>query len=167
MSNTAHYVVYHDLIHGPGGAGQSLADAIGRYTLAEATDVAARLGYCTRRPIAGQPPDILFRPLPGALTPIGFWRGNGENPALPWPAEHVVEVDPTRRTALVDILTSGEVGIRYRGIALCRMCQRYLGSCDMWGHDHLWPQGLEHYVTDHGVWPPGADGLLTAASALA
>jgi hypothetical protein len=161
--NTAHYVVCHDLIHGPRGAGVNLAGAIGRYTLDEARDVADRLGRCTRSPIAGQPPDILFRPLPGALTPIGFWRGNGEDPALPDPAEHIVEVDRARRLALAGILTTGSVGARYRGVAPCRMCKRALGSSDMWGHGYIWPQGLEHYILDHGVWPPGAGDLLAAA----
>lgn len=98
-------------------------------------------------------------------TPIFFWsdiRIDG----LPVPGEHVrTDIDPTRAAKLVAILKSGSEICGYRGMAECRMpgCQCLIGSKDLGAHGFIWPQGCEHYVTHHSVWPPGADELIAAS----
>lgn len=83
------------------------------------------------------------------------------------PNDYVRESIPAeKKVALVKVLESGTVTNRYRGWATCRIkgCKQHLGSTDVEGHGFRWPARCAHYVTEHNVWPPGADELLAAAA---
>jgi hypothetical protein len=43
-----------------------------------------------------------------------------------------------------------------RGISLCRFCGAWNGSAERTDGVYLWPDGLAHYVREHGVRPPGS-----------
>ena len=99
-------------------------------------------------------------------TPVFFWRGDDADPSWPAPQEHVqTGRSETERAEMAAILTAGAVVESWRGYAACRLCGVTLGSRDLSSHGFVWPEHAEHYVTDHGVWPPGADDLLAAARA--
>jgi hypothetical protein len=60
------------------------------------------------------------------------------------------------RTACIEYLKAGNVGISYRGFAGCRICGKQLGTrCNItpdgkWRYPHKW----DHYVEEHGCRPP-------------
>ncbi len=53
-------------------------------------------------------------------------------------------------------LRAGKDAVQWRGYALCRLCAERvpLGACDLTDGEWVWPEGLEHYVEEHGICLP-------------
>jgi hypothetical protein len=73
---------------------------------------------------------------------------------------------PEERVAkVVEFLSGGELselhkgGIFYKGFAKCRVCGKPLGSMDLVRNGFIFPQGCEHYITEHGVWYDALDEI--------
>ena len=93
------------------------------------------------------------------LKAIGYWRetllpiGDG----LPEPQDFVdLQWRPDERAQIVAYLRAGKAAVEWRGYALCRLCvQRTpLGSRDLSDGEWVWPERLEHYVEEHGLFLP-------------
>jgi hypothetical protein len=108
---------------------------------------------------------VSYRIIPADLRAVFFWSDAAVDRLRPqdhvFPA-HTLE-DRVNRDRLVEVLRGGAVVIRYTGLAKCRVCGVDLGSADLTGYGFVWPEGCEHYATEHDVWPPGAYALLDAA----
>lgn len=82
---------------------------------------------------------------------LGFW-GTPENQTLPNPADLVDAAwDEAERLWVSDYLDHGQVAGSWMGASRCRLCSRSNGSRDLTDGYYLWPEGLGHYVLDHGV----------------
>ena len=83
----------------------------------------------------------------GDLIKIGYWYSERE-PYLPMPIATDVKID----MLLVNYLKSAEIVYSNRGGSPCRLCDnRFNGSRGLSDGVYQWPQGLAHYVEDHGV----------------
>jgi hypothetical protein len=92
------------------------------------------------------------------LRAIGYWIGYLEDRARPAPQELVGEMPADHRERVADYLDAGMTHEMYLGTSWCRfgcgidnakMGNRAL-SDDTW----VWPEGLSHYVREHGVLLP-------------
>ena len=85
------------------------------------------------------------------LRLIGYWAGPG---ALNWPDPKDF-VDPTwdrlERETIADYLRCGFIYRAFGGLSICRLCGRENGALELSDGVWLWPDGLAHYVDDHGV----------------
>lgn len=48
-------------------------------------------------------------------------------------------------------LEVGTLVNQYRGISSCRFCGRHNGSAELTDGTYCWPEGLAHYVREHGI----------------
>jgi hypothetical protein len=102
-------------------------------------------------PLGGTPPQMATG---SAITLIGYWAGG---PAPGWPSvtgfvdEHW---DLTERDLVASYLEQGYIPWVQAGISPCRMCGRPNGYAERTDGVYLWPDGLAHYVREHGVRPP-------------
>lgn len=90
---------------------------------------------------------------PRRLKPVGFWW-TGTNSLLPHPTDLVDRAwNVKERRAVVRYLQSGRVKMRFMGFAHCRCkCKELVpGSADLTDEIWVWPEGLVHYVEEHGV----------------
>lgn len=81
---------------------------------------------------------------------IGYWAWRGSG----WPdvRGYVDETwDESERLDTVLYLRQGLVARAYLGPSECRFCGRRNGSLELTDFVYLWPEGLAHYVKDHGV----------------
>jgi hypothetical protein len=86
------------------------------------------------------------------LRLIGYWA---EDPDDGWP-DPAAFVDPdvvrAAQHAISTYLRKGTVFAAAAGFSACRLCGRANGSTEMTdGEFFTWPEGLAHYVDDHGV----------------
>ncbi|GHH82592.1 hypothetical protein GCM10018781_67830 [Kitasatospora indigofera] len=82
---------------------------------------------------------------------LGFW-GTPENRTLPDPAGLVDAAwEESERHWVSDYLDHGQVAGFSMGVSRCRLCACVNGSRDLTDGYYLWPEGLGHYVLDHGV----------------
>lgn len=80
---------------------------------------------------------------------IGFWKTDDE------PKEYIdPDWDSAERHMVIAYLLSGKVESRFRGHASCRVCGERNGSTDLTDGVWIWPEGLAHYLKEHGVRPP-------------
>ncbi|WP_433788825.1 hypothetical protein [Actinoplanes sp. CA-252034] len=83
------------------------------------------------------------------LRGIGYWDG----PQAPdgWPDVCAFAVgEPDERVAAY--LRSGTPFMAMAGRSRCRLCGRWNGSAELTdGESFCWPEGLAHYVEEHGV----------------
>jgi hypothetical protein len=88
------------------------------------------------------------------LILIGYWRAKD---AAHWP-DPVDFIDSTwdvdERDIVVDHLSRGFVVRAYMGYSPCRICGRDNGALELSDGIYVWPEGLAHYLADHGVRPP-------------
>ncbi|WP_427896686.1 hypothetical protein ACQHIV_03445 [Kribbella sp. GL6] len=87
----------------------------------------------------------------GPLKLIGYWSGPG---ADGWPeiGAFVDEGwDPEEREWVVDYLRTGVISRTYMGYSRCRMCGRDNGVVELTDGVWVWPEGLAHYLDEHGV----------------
>lgn len=81
---------------------------------------------------------------------IGYW--SGREPGWPDVRDFVDETwDQDERIDTVLYLRHGLVARAYLGPSECRFCGKHNGSLELTDMVYLWPEGLEHYVKDHGV----------------
>lgn len=109
------------------------------------------------------------------LRLIGYWR-NQQHPEYPHAGDLVDESwDADEREFVGQYLRWGQIARAYMGLSPCRVCAVNNGSLELTDGVYLWPQGLAHYVEDHGVRLPQAfvdhiwarqDGLESAESDL-
>ena len=82
---------------------------------------------------------------------IGYWSSKWE-PDWPDPHDFVDEGWDARERALVArYLESGFVPWVQAGVSQCRFCGAANGSTELTDGVYLWPAGLSHYVSEHGV----------------
>lgn len=94
------------------------------------------------------------------LILIGYWRsevGDGCAADGQWPSPTDF-VDPgwdeDDRDQVADYLARGFVIRAYMGYSPCRICGRDNGSLELSDGTYVWPEGLAHYLVEHGVRPP-------------
>ena len=103
--------------------------------------------------------DPLDHELPGTaknppVTLIGYWEGDTE-PGWPRVTDFVDEHwDEAERRLVVSYLEQGRIPWAQAGISRCRLCGKANGSAERTDGVYIWPEGLAHYVREHGVRPP-------------
>ena len=87
-----------------------------------------------------------------ALRVIGYW-GDAQQSDLPHPSVFVdLSWDADEREAIAYYLGRGVLARAYMGYSPCRLCdKRDNGNLEFSDGTYVWPQGLVHYVTEHGV----------------
>lgn len=90
----------------------------------------------------------LAEPLPG----MGYFKTGDAAEALAW----VKPMTDAEKVACIAYLKAGIPCIFWRGIAMCRVCRKWLGTTCNVTPDGKWryPAGWEHYVEAHDVRPP-------------
>lgn len=84
------------------------------------------------------------------LRLIGWWDGPEAGDGWPDVCGFVSDGPPDEQTAAY--LRSGSVWAATAGISRCRLCGRHNGTTELTdGENFCWPQGLAHYVEEHGV----------------
>ncbi len=90
------------------------------------------------------------------MQEVGFWRRyegaeHDLNDDRPWPS-------PGRSDLMADdvlaYLQLGYLESYEFGFSTCRLCGLTgiaMGSCSLTDGQHVWPEGLPHYVSEHGV----------------
>ena len=53
--------------------------------------------------------------------------------------------------SVIEYLTNAEVLTSWLGLSPCRICGEFNGSSCLSDGTYQWPEGLVHYVRDHGV----------------
>ena len=85
------------------------------------------------------------------LTRIGYWRSDHE---LDWP-EVTTFVDRSwdddERLTVSGYLLRGTVIRHCMGFSLCRFCGVRNGNSEYTDGTFIWPEGLAHYIEEHGV----------------
>lgn len=88
------------------------------------------------------------------LILIGYWRGRGAE-AWPDPGDFIDSTwNADERDIVLDYLGRGFVVRAYMGYSPCRICGRENGALELSDGTYVWPEGLVHYLADHGVRPP-------------
>src|SRR6478752_148949 len=90
------------------------------------------------------------------LRRIGYWR-SADEPHWPDPVDFVDEAwDSLERTSVADYLQRGtRTPWLQLGFSTCRFCGKPNGTLDLTDGVYVWPEGLSHYLKDHGVRLPG------------
>jgi len=84
------------------------------------------------------------------LQRVGYWYDDGVN--WPWPHDLVdASWASEERDLVADHLKRGFVARVWMGYAKCRMCGVTLGDKDLTDGVFVWPEGLDHYLTNHAV----------------
>ena len=94
---------------------------------------------------------------PRTLILLGYW--DGPEATESWPdVRHFVDQswDEQERDFIVGYLRMGWVVWAYMGYSICRICGKAdNGDLELSDGTYLWPNGLGHYVAEHGVRLPG------------
>ncbi|HAP75784.1 MAG TPA: hypothetical protein DCR14_06840 [Acidimicrobiaceae bacterium] len=91
--------------------------------------------------------NVAHRP---TLQLIGYWA-SGTDASLPHPSDFVDgDAGPGNR-AVGDALDRGVPYLYAMGLSPCRICGKPNGAAEMTNGTYVWPEGLSHYVRDHGV----------------
>lgn len=87
---------------------------------------------------------------------LGYWYSDQDSD-LPDPRDFVSDSwSADERAVVVEYLDAVSVAIRWRGLSRCRICGTSTGSTCISDNSYAWPEGLSHYVREHGVRPPSA-----------
>ena len=80
------------------------------------------------------------------LIPVGYWYSK-HHPDLPMPTE-----SDTYDPEVASYLKAGEVKYSWRGFSSCRLCNEalHVSRCLTDGV-YIWPEGLPHYLEEHGT----------------
>lgn len=93
---------------------------------------------------------------PVHLRLIGYWR-NDQHPEYPDPHDLVDEDwDEDDRYAVGLYFSQGTYLRGFMGLSPCRFCGEHNGSGEFTDGVMVWPEGLTHYIEDHGVRLPSA-----------
>ena len=87
------------------------------------------------------------------LRLIGYWDGPAVPEGLPDVCDFVVaDAEITVQRSVAAYLRSGTVFVAAAGVSDCRLCGAANGSTEQTDGEHfVWPEGLAHYVEQHGV----------------
>lgn len=88
------------------------------------------------------------------LVRMGYWAGREAG----WPDVRGFVDESWDRDERIDTLVylrRGLVARAYLGPSECRFCGKRNGSVELTDLVYLWPEGLAHYVEEHGVRLPG------------
>jgi hypothetical protein len=87
------------------------------------------------------------------LTVLGWWFRPDAPSELPLPQRLVGAWDARERAATLAYLRAGQPLVRYPDASFCRFeCGvGALGDADLTDGRYVWPDGLAHYVEQHGV----------------
>ena len=86
------------------------------------------------------------------LIVIGYWHGEQTSPGWPAPVDFVdTSWDVDERDIVASYLEHGFMVWGCMGFSPCRFCGRDNGNLELSDGTYLWPDGLVHYVADHGV----------------
>jgi hypothetical protein len=92
------------------------------------------------------------------LRAIGYWIGYLEDRTRPAPQELVGAMAADQRARVADYLAAGMIHESYLGRSWCRfgcgIANAQMGSHALSDDTWVWPEGLAHYVRDHGVMLP-------------
>lgn len=85
------------------------------------------------------------------LNRLGYWLGPDESG---WPdprlfVDNAWDADECAEVALH--LWQGIIARRYMGLSKCRFCGAPNGALELSDGVYIWPEGLAHYVEEHGV----------------
>lgn len=94
------------------------------------------------------------------LANLAFILLTGKKSPLDDPRRCVKDAPQERRELAARLLAAGKEYEAYMGYANCRICNKPLGTKDLYGHGFIWPEQCEHYVLEHGVWVPALDRLI-------
>lgn len=88
-----------------------------------------------------------------ALQLIGYWRGSNDREGeYPHPTDWVDWAWAEGERATVGwYFSTGTLLHAYMGLSMCRICGRPNGSAEYTDGTYVWPEGLAHYVDEHGV----------------
>lgn len=87
-----------------------------------------------------------------ALILIGYWRGPRTSDRWPRPQDMVDwSWDEEDREAVADYLARGHISRSCMGYSDCRICGVKNGVLEFSDGTYVWPEGLSHYVVEHGV----------------
>ncbi len=93
---------------------------------------------------------------PEKLRLIGYWSSPGMKSSWPSVFDFIDNSwDSSERTLVAGHLSSGVIARSYMGYSPCRVCGIDNGALEFTDGYYVWPEGLEHYVRDHGVRLPG------------
>ncbi|MBN8883879.1 MAG: hypothetical protein J0H73_16400 [Salana multivorans] len=98
------------------------------------------------------------------LILIGYWAGPG---AGDWPGPQCFvdhDWDEEEREQVADYLLRGLVSRAYMGYSPCRICGCDNGALELSDGTYVWPEGLRHYVVEHGVRLPSGFVLARAGN---
>jgi hypothetical protein len=86
------------------------------------------------------------------LRLIGYWDGTEALGGWPDVCTFVSAVDISVQRTVVDYLRSGTTFVVAAGVSRCRLCGCANGCGELTdGANFVWPEGLAHYVEQHGV----------------
>lgn len=89
---------------------------------------------------------------PIRLTLLGYWSGPDAVGSWPSPAEFVdLSWNEDDRDFIASYLWQGQVARAYMGYSRCRFCGQDNGDLELSDGTFVWPSGLAHYITEHGV----------------
>ena len=81
----------------------------------------------------------------------GYWR-NDLHPEYPHPQDMVDDSwDSDERHRVWSYLAGGTMVVACMGLSPCRLCGEDNGALEYSDGTYQWPEGLAHYVYDHGV----------------
>lgn len=84
----------------------------------------------------------------------GYWRvSKDEVSPLPWPEPDQNWEGRERFLSRLAQLEASGVGMDYMGYSQCRLCGRNNGTSEFIVDGWTWPDGLRHYIAEHGVRP--------------
>ncbi len=82
----------------------------------------------------------------------GYWKGR-LTPDLPMPVGDVRWDEREAFLERLDALERFATERHTKGFSLCRLCGEVNGSSEYRMDGWRWPEGLRHYLSDHGVRP--------------
>jgi hypothetical protein len=86
-----------------------------------------------------------------SLRRLGYWS---DGPESPWPDPHAL-VDASweseEREVVAMYVDHATILSASLGASKCRFCGKVNGNLDLTDGDFVWPEGLAHYVNEHGV----------------
>ncbi len=98
------------------------------------------------------------------LRRIGYWDGPAAQEGLPDVCDFVLaDSDIAVQRPVAAYLRSGTVYVAAAGVSTCQLCGVANGNTELTDGAHfVWPEGLAHYVEEHGVRLP--DEVVTVAA---
>ena len=85
------------------------------------------------------------------LIRVGYWASH-RDPTLPRPEDMIDGAwDDRERDLTARYFASGTKARLYMGPSMCRLCGKPNGNEELSDGVYIWPEGLSHYVTVHGV----------------